>query len=332
MDIVLKTAALSILLGVSLNVGLAQTKDLSFYKSQESIYQEWLDQAGLGKIIKVQETGLRQDSLDLYLRIHNPQVPREGEDSAGYFFTNFRNAREQFNARNSLNLEQQLFLKMLHIMEVGPEKASVQLYDSYDLTQPILGFYGIYYDNNRIQVDSSGYKGTDHSTPVFVAIQESPETGTPVRGPVSPTTVFACIKSFFNQRLQSRSATNGCSTPIGKPTAFQVDDNKFQLSLKPLCKEVLAQQNNRAICDWLNRLGFNCTTIKREWLTYTFTVTPNSNGYQLDCYIDGKCKAPEVFAGTRYKIIDHDEASTTILQDYGDELLQELRAFLQGCH
>lgn len=332
MNCALKKAVLSMLLGAYLQVGLAQIKDLSFYKSQEIVYQEWLDQAGLGKILKVQETELRQDSLALYLRIHNPGTPQSGDDRAGYFFTNFRNARKKFNARNSLSLEQQLFLKMLHIMEVGPDKATVQLYDSYDWLDAELGFYGIYYDNDRIQVDSSGYKGTDHSTPVYIAVQESAEAGMHVIKPVSPESVFACIKSFFHQRLQSQSETNDCYTLAAIPTAFQVDSNKFQLSIKPLCQEVLAQQNNRAICDWLNRLGFNCTTLKKEWLTYTFTVMPTATGYQLDCYIDGKCKAPEVFSGTRYKIIDHDEASTAILKAYGDELLQELRAFLQQCH
>lgn len=310
----------------------APSSGLNFYQQQEAVYQAWLDQAGLGHIIRVHTTALRQDSLDLYLSIYNPKPPEKGEDGAGYFFANFRHARQQFNARNSLSMEQQLFLKMLHIMEVDPQKASVQFYDSYDMSQPVLGFYGIYYEDQQIQVDSSGFKGTGHAVPVYIAVKDSAETGTLVRKEVPPSQVFTCIQSFFEQRLQARPTTNDCSDLPEKPRALQVDENKFQLSIKPLCKEVLSHQNKPAICDWLNRLGFNCTTIKKEWLTYTFTITPSPKGYQLDCYIDGKCKAPEVFSGTRYQIIDHDEASTAILQEYGDALMQELRSFLQACH
>lgn len=304
----------------------------AFYEQQKAVYQEWLNQAGLGQIIRVKEIGLSRDTLNLYLTVYNPNIPQKGKDGAGYFFTNFRNARKKFQANNSLSLEQQLFLKLLHIMEVDPAKASVQLYDNYDVSQPILGFYGIYYEDQQIQVDSSGFKGTDHSVPVYLVVKESAESGTTVREQVSPSRVFSCIKSFFNQRIQTQAETNDCTGFQATYNAFRIDENKYQFSVKPLCKEVLSHQNKPAICDWLNRMGFNCTTIKREWLTYVFTVKPSQNGYQLDCYIDGKCKSPEVFTGTHYKIIDHDKASKAILQEYGDELLDDLRSYLEDCH
>lgn len=304
----------------------------TFFESQQAVYQEWLDQTGMGKVLKVEALGVKDTQVDLYLSLPNPNVIQKGEDRAGYFFANYRNIRQQFNRQNSLSLEQQLFLKMLHIMELEPSQATVQLYDTYDVTEDVLGFYGVYYEEDEIKVDSSGYMGTRHGVAVYVHLDEAAECDLQLPKKHKPQQVFACIKHFFTERVRQQTNQASCQDYAKKVIAFPISENSFQVSLKPVCKEVLKNQNNPVICDWLQRLGFNCNTIKSEWLTYTFTISPEASGYQLDCYIDGKCKAPEVFGGTQYKEIDHDTSSTKILQQYGDELLMALRAHLaMGC-
>jgi len=313
-----------------------QSQDLlerkAFFEKQRAVYQEWLDHSGVGKVFKVEDLLVKPDRVDLYLSLPTQRTSQKRADETGYFFTNYRNVRKKYNEQNTLDLEQQLFLKMLHIMELEPSQATVQLYDTYDMTKASIGFYAVYYEESQIKVDSSGYRGTDHSVPVYIAIEESAEAGVQLTKLSQPATVFACIENFFRERVAHKNSQDDCQIDSGEITAFPISETQYQIGLKPLCKEVLKNQNNPAICDWLQRLGFNCSTIKREWLTFTFTLTPQNKGFQLDCYLDGKCKAPEVFAGTQYKVIDHDEQSTEILQTYGDELLQSLRSYLaKGC-
>ncbi len=42
-------------------------KDLPFFKQQEGTYQRWLDQAGLGQVLRVHGTQIEQNRLSLYL-------------------------------------------------------------------------------------------------------------------------------------------------------------------------------------------------------------------------------------------------------------------------
>lgn len=303
-------------------------KDEAFFRQQVPVFQKWLDMNGLGEVLNVRDVVVSPNEVDLFLEIPGPYT--HPDSLADYVFLNWIELRHTFRQKNAINLETQLFLKMLHIMELEREQAFVHLYDTYETSRQEKVGYRISFQNEQITTDSLPFrpKATFHSVKILssrqagIAQSEIEIKREFLKG---NDQLFDRIYSFFRQvRFQ-----NNTIQPIEK--IRDLEQGLYTISVKPIYKEVLKDQENQLICQWLNRLGFSdCNTLKKEWLTFTFKVTPNEFGFQLDCTLEGKCSERRNLLSARgsFKEIDHDPASKEILQDYGDLFLGDLRRFL----
>lgn len=295
-----------------------------FFRGQQQAYQDWLDLSGLGQVLKVYDITVRPDTVFMYLAI--PTSVQGREEKTDYVLSAWDKLRARFREQNSLSLESQLFLKMLHIMELEPRQAVVLLFDTYDPYETPL-YYAVFYTQEKITVDSTAFRSTSHSVQVYVppvaeSAQSEVAVGKVLAGQYAG--LFRKIHDFFNRRYD--------------PSEVQITEKLadyergiYVISLRPLYKEVLKDQENLLVCQWLNRLGFDCNTLKKEWLTFTFTVTQASYGYKLDCILEGKCsEGSGAWSGRgAFRDIDNDEYSRQVLQEYGDWLMGQLRRFLE---
>ena len=316
------------LLLASLAPGKAFSQDLTadegFFKGQKQVYQDWLNLSGLGEVLKVYEVTVKPDAVFLYLDI--PATFQNREQKTDYVLSAWNELRARFRENNSISLESQLFLKMLHIMELEPQQAAVLLFDTYDPYETPL-YYAVFYKQEQITVDSTVFRSTSHSVQVYVPpVAESAQSELAVgKAPAGQYAgLFRKISEFFNRRFDP------AKVQITEKLA-DYEKGVYVISLKPLYKEVLKDQQNLLVCQWLNRLGFDCNTLKKEWLTFTFNVIPTDFGYKLDCLLEGKCsESSSAWSGRgSFRDIDNDEYSREVLQDYGDWLMGELRRFLE---
>ena len=298
--------------------------DKAYFLDQDAIYQQWLDVAGLGDRLKVQEITVEDTLVNLYLTILSPYSARDSvSDFVRFTWLELKRA---FDATSPIDLETQLFLKTLHIMDLEPQQATVQLYDTYDLSLTPLYFVGIHYEEDRIQITTSGHKAVllDIEVPnAIVRNNTDGQANISNSSQVNAFTVRDKIKTFLQQRFGDANA---------QIHTLPVKDSVFAFTVSPLTRQVLADQQEKLICAWLNRLSFNCSTLKRERLHFTFTVTPGpkGKGYQLQCTLDGEFSEVTNLLGRRseYKAIDRDPATKSILQRYGESLMGELQEYL----
>ena len=298
--------------------------DREFFQSQKSVYQQWLDVSGLGDQLKVHEISVEETFVHLYLAIPTPYTQRDS--LADYVILTWEELKNTFDAGSPVDLETQLFLKTLHIMDLEPAQATVQLYDTYDLSLTPLFFVGINFEEDRLQVETSGHKATKLDIEVpLPALRNNVDGQANISGNAQITTfkIRDQVKAFMENRFRTSGA---------KISILPVRDSVFQFTISPLVRQVLADQQERLICAWLSRLQFNCSTLKKEKLSFTFTVSQPAEdaGYQLRCVLDGKFSEVTNLLGRRseYKDIDVDEASSAILREYGEHFMGELQEYL----
>lgn len=127
-------------------------QDSAFFHAQKQTYQKWLDHSGMGKMLLVHAVEVQQDELALYLAF-----PFSDADSVTMAWWQLK---KDFESNSDLTLEQQLFYKMTHIMELRQGLGNVQLFDTYDTRIEPCFYRGIHFgkETGEVIVDSSGCK------------------------------------------------------------------------------------------------------------------------------------------------------------------------------
>ena len=299
--------------------------DLPFFQDRGSAYQNWLEEMELDKILQVREIQVFSEDknyVSLYLEIPNNYSDRDS--IADYVLHAWRELRKAYEERNNFKLEIELFLQMIHLFELDPSEAAIQLYDSYDPTIKELVFFVIYSVDSEIVMDSSLSRSTEHELEVSIPSMKnrgSIEVNLPEGQELAYINLFEKINTFFFEKFNGDNSVN-LDEPIldGKRGIYQV-------SVYPLKEEVLNDHQELAICEWLNRLNFSCSTKPTEWLTFTFSVVDEMT---LTCRLDGKFSNQSIFSSKRgtFEPIDYDEESRTILKRYGDIFMNNLKQYL----
>lgn len=93
--------------------------DTAFFRQQKDTFQLWLDQAGFGKVLKLDSLNVDERRLSLCLTFACP-----APDSAGMAWQAYK---KDFEAHHYLGLEQQLFFKLVNLMEVWQSEADLQI-------------------------------------------------------------------------------------------------------------------------------------------------------------------------------------------------------------
>lgn len=296
------------------------TLDLAFFKAQEATYQQWLEDAGLGEVLKVQEVEVEPDLISLYLAFNYTDL-----DS---IYNAWNQLKASFDQRHDISLEQQLFYKFTHIFDLPEDDGNVQLYDEYSLDKKICYYWGIYFETGEVITEFEDHCGK--ATKIFQVdtadfSDTKKITAESIQNRLTQSKVFDEILRFARQRFEQPVC------PDRNPLV-RLRENKHLLRFEvdDLCKEVLHDESNHVLCRIATRLRFTCNTISRERLNFTITYEKINKGFQLTCEIDGKYAQGILGRKPRradYKNMEEGEFKE-YLELYADLFVQDLRKIL----
>lgn len=296
-------------------------KDTAFFNQQARLYQRWLEHNGLGKTLRVKTVEVESQQIALYLAF-----PTENADSVS---ASWAQLQKDYAAQNTgMSLEQELFYKMLHMMEVRQSAANVQLYDTYDNRKEPCFYRGIYVKDGVFQIDTGGCRSKRldvYITPGDLggAKKHSVET---FQKQFTQQYVFDKIHQYAKQRYEKKTCEN--RNPTVSPP--QIDGNMMRFDVIDLCKEVLKDEQNNGVCSFLSKYLKPCNWIKREKLTLTFIYQTKDNGFWLKCEVEGKVGSGYYDQVPRGGYLDMEIDFDGYLTDYANKLQYELKQAILG--
>lgn len=293
------------------------TKDTPFFKEQMGKYQQWLDHTGLGKTLKVYDIEVKPDRLSLYLAF-----PYNDLDS---IMSSWTQVKADFEKAQPISLEQKLFYKMLHFMEVRQSMADVQIYDTYDLRKEPLFFRAIYFDEGQVQLEKSDPRSEVRQffIPSSRLNRMKSTSSSSLKKEVTKTELFDDIFDFSKKYYSNKGVD-------GRQPSVQILENEEMLRFEvtDLRREVLIDETNPILCSLLQPLGLDCDWVKREWLTFQVSQKPQNNGVQIIIDIDGKYGSGLFKKVRRGGYISMEIEFDDYLKRYADIFKEELKAYL----
>ena len=253
------------------------TQDEAFFKERAQLYQRWLDHAGFGTVLKVQEVTVKPARVSLYLAFHATDL-----DTINAAWTSLK---ESYERKGFVTLEQELFYKMINLLDVPQTMGDVQIYDTYDLALPVLFFRGIAFKDGSVKVDSSGdrskirdiaFRPADFRNMKSLQLQEFQQRFD--RGVVYDKIIACARRRFEVKRCEDRNP-RVVVLENGEVLRFEVTD---------LCREVLIDEANPTLCQLLQGVGYPCNWVKRELLIFTIKHQTTADGFQLKIELDGR--------------------------------------------
>ena len=252
------------------------TKDLPFFTGQMDNYQRWLDQSGLGDLLEVEDIKVEPEHLSLYL-----SFPFEDIDAV---MTAWESLKDGFESNSPLTLEQALFYKLIHFMEIRQSMADVQIYDTYNLKNEPLFMRAIYFAEGQVKVERS----SPRSKTRHIVLKPDPNGG---KSASVMAFQQACSQAvLFEQVLayaEARYEASPCKGTTPTVTVLE-SENVLRFEVTNLCREVLIDEAQPTLCSVLQTFGYPCDWAKRELLTFTVACRPINEGVELSIEIDGK--------------------------------------------
>ncbi len=294
------------------------TVDSSFFRDQAELYQKWLDKSGLGKVLRVYTIEAKPQELSLYLAFHT--------EESELCLALWDRLKADFEKRNPITLEQELFYKMVHLMEVRQEMANVQIYDIYDTRRNYYFFVGIYFDADekkvRTQQKITTLKGPSREIVLDSNTFDGQKTTSfeEIRKRYTKSAVFDTIFKYSKERYEKRK----CDLRYPEVRILESDE-VLRFEVIDLCKEVLEDEENHWICEVLKRFSHKCNWIKREKLEFTVTYTTTAKGIKIGVKVDGKYGSGYYDKVRRGGYHDMDLDFDDYLENYADRLKLEFK-------
>lgn len=253
------------------------TKDSEFFQKQAQLYQRWLDHSGLGRLLKVHTIEVKPQELSLYLAF-----PFENIDSVA---TAWKLLKTSYDRSHPVTLEQELFYKLVNLMEVRQSLANVQLYDTYDLRKEPLFFRGIRFVDGRVEVEESNPKSKIEDIFLKPADFKNMKTWSvqDFQQKYDRQTVYNKIYECARLRFERKV----CDQRNPKVRLLE-NQEVLRFEVVDLCREVLIDEANPTLCRILGVLGYNCNWVRREMLIFEITYRETQTGFQIKIELDGK--------------------------------------------
>lgn len=296
------------------------TQDAAFFKNQKNLYQRWLDQSGLGQVLRVYEIEVKSDQVSIYLAL-----PFENPDSC---FAAWQQLKKDFSSKNPGNtLEKQLFYKAAHMLELRRSLVVVQLFDTYNIKKDPCFIRAIHSSGESVKVDSTGCKSEVRTVRIDPTDLKNTKTAKQdFSGRMRQDVVFEKIHQVAKARYERQKP--GCDGRHPSVDPPFIDANIMKLEVNDLCKEVLTDETNHTVCEWLKLFGKPCNWIARERLVLTFTYIQRGQGYELRCEIEGKVGSGYYDQVKRGGYLDMEVEFDEELKHYAEGFQRELKSVL----
>jgi hypothetical protein len=128
----------------------SQNTNLDNYEGERREFQEWLDEIGLGYFYNIYEITSDDDKLSIYFTSY--------KGNSDELIKEWDRLKNKFDPSSNNNFEKRIFNKMLGLFNVKPENATLQFYDTYDLTKEPCFFVGISMKDGEIESETTRCK------------------------------------------------------------------------------------------------------------------------------------------------------------------------------
>lgn len=295
------------------------TKDQTFFEEQAKAYDQWLDAAGLGSLLSVKEIKVEPNALSVYLTFSNDEV--------NYVVNAWETLKTNFEAQEPLTLEQQLFYKALHYMQVDQEQLDVQLYDTYDLSKTPLFFRAIYFSDGKVKVAEDNPKSVIREVKIPKPQLPMSSNGTKVslNQDLAKDYVYRKILQKARVYYEAEDKKVDGREPVFKPLG-QLDQLRFEVA--DLTREVVTAGRRNYFCSLLRRLDYNCNWSPREVLTYTISYEEQDDELALKIEIDGRLGSGVYANARRRSYISLDVEHYPQLEAYAEQMRERIYRWL----
>lgn len=292
-------------------------QDTIFFEAQAQTYQRWLDHTGLGEYLRYREMEVESNTLALYLEFKTKNL-----DS---LMRQWGSMKARFEAQAAISLEQQLFYKASALMEVRSSALSVQVYDTYDLRREPLFARAIYFDEGRVQVESSDPKSPIKPIKIRPTSLSSvePMSVAELTTVYSERQVYDCILAYADSVFQ----TAGLDGVLPEIQMLE-DEENLRFKVVNLRREVLPDNIVIRLCE---TLGLREDCARREMLTFQFTYKTTAEGIEIEGDIDGKYGSGIYADVPRGSYLSMEVDFDAELQDYIERMTYQIKRHLRAC-
>ncbi len=287
--------------------------DADYFERQKAEYQKWLEFTGFGDFLRVQDLLVEPERVRLYLGFHFSNA-----DTVKAIWDNLKYAHD---LKGGLRLEETLFFRMCHLMNLEEDAAVLEIYDTYDITQPSLFLRAIYFEDEGVKVHENNPR---NNLPILIKVSLNTDYGR--RGGCSFNQnysreyVFDKILQFARQKYIRPRCDQRNPSLHPKP-----HDEYLRFEVRDLCREVIDEGENPIICRWLNSLGYNCNWTAREKLFFTFIYTKTEEGFNLLLTLEGQMGSGYYEDVKRQGYMDMREDFNQELDDYTEQLVSDIK-------
>ena len=289
--------------------------DIDFFESQELVYQQWLEDSGIGSILKVHTLEVEEESISLYLAFQT--------DDPDLCWSQWEQLKEDFAKLKPIRLEQQLFYKMITILDVQQTAATIQIYDTYDLDKVPCFFQGIYFDQDqkKVLVEQNKCKSA------IVNLKVKPTTlNELVPDSITSLPIVLSKQEVYRRTLDWAKQKYTLSTCEDRypDIVLLENDEVLRFRAEDICLHVLQDQKNPFLCYMINLVCY-----KRERLTYTISYRQVETHINIEIEIDGRYGSGffDKVGRKGYHLMDNDYKEELI--DYTERIREELREVLK---
>ncbi|GAB5555551.1 MAG: hypothetical protein Sapg2KO_51420 [Saprospiraceae bacterium] len=295
------------------------TKDKIFFEEQAKSYNQWLQSTGLGSLLSVKEIEVESNTLSIYLAFPDEEI--------NFVVNAWNKLKTEFELNVSMTLEQQLFYKALHYMQVEQEQMDLQLYDTYDLAKTPLFFRGIYFAEGQVKVEEDNPKSVirEVSIPKPPLTSNSNVAEVQLKQDLSKELVFRKILQQANIFYSEEDKKVNGRIPVFRPLG-ELDQLRFEIS--DLTSEVVTDQRQSFFCSLIRRLDYPCNWSPREVLTYTISYEDKGEALALKIEIDGRLGSGVYANARRRSYISLDVEHYPQLEAYAEQMRELIYSWL----
>lgn len=239
-------------------------QDTTFFKQQLPIYEQWLKDSGLEQVLKVYDIEVKKNGCAMKLGFYYAD-----SDSASVAWFQLKS---DFEEADALTLEQRLFYKMTHVMEVPATNAKIYVSDTYDLTKIPCLDGKIYFKEGVIKSTIDFCRSA--AKEIHLANFELKET------------LISSAKKLKSKKLEKLKNRKRIYIVIEKNARRYFEKKGVTFSVLEKNSVFRFEVMNTKLevftsswVDWFN---------PHELLTFTIKYTPIEDGIAIYCEIDGK--------------------------------------------
>ncbi len=261
--------------------------DLAFFQKKTLLYQHWLDDKGLGAVLKVDEVKLQKNDqeLELWLTVRNSDP-----DSAAAIWQGLETNFAKANADRTIG--HALYYTFIRFMEIPPRQGNVQIYipkrDGYGY-DPCF-YIWLWEENGQLAEEK---RTNNCKAQAFEVVVRSPvvrkvnlETDANIRSEGDAREIFEKVISYARKRYE-RTREN-CEGRNPRVEEVEMSDYSLSFSVSDLCQEVLRDEKRSAWCRLVERWWGPCNDMRRERLEFELDFIPTNGGFVLKARLTGK--------------------------------------------